>query len=273
MRSLFTKVLFTALASIGLFSSPVFAATQMVNCDGGQSVGKALEAAKGSAERLEILISGTCTEAVTIRRNSVTLAGNPEATIEGTVTVFSSSAIWLENITLTGPGNGLVLSGNSDARLRWVRITDNEIHGLVMRRKASALVLNSTIEGNNGFGVILEDSTLQTNSSQINGNALYGIFADLGSLVVLVGTEVADNNAPGLQVMLHSAADLRAGVRFHGNQYHDLFAVEDSAIRISDPDVIVEGNIGCADSESSFSNPGEGTISTTDCSGFDQVSP
>lgn len=273
MKSFFTKVLFTALASIGLFSMPAFAATQSVNCDSGQTISKALETAKGSADRLEILVSGTCRENVTIRRNSVSLLGNPAAAIEGTVSVFSSSASWIENITLTGPGNGLLMSGNSDARLRWVQITGNEGHGLVMRRNATVHLVSSTIAGNAGFGVLLEDSMFQANDSAISDNGSYGIYADLGSQVMLVGTEVAYNGAPGVQVMLHSVIDLRSGTNFHDNQYHALFAVEDSAIRISESDVTVDGNIGCADTESSFSNPGGGSITSSDCSGFDQVSP
>jgi hypothetical protein len=273
MKSLFTKVLFTALASIGLFSLPAFAATQSVNCDRGQTISKALESAKGSADRLEILVSGTCRENVTIRRNSVSVFGNPAATIEGTLTVFSSSAAWIEYITLTGPGNGLLLSGNSDARLRWVQITGNEGHGLVMRRNATVHLISSAIAGNAGFGVLLEDSMFQANDSAISGNDTYGIFADLGSKVILVGTEVTDNGAPGVQVMLHSVVDLRAGTSFHGNEYHALFAVEDSAIRISDSDVTVGGNIGCADTESSFSNPGGGLTDSIDCTDFNQVSP
>jgi len=268
MKPLVTKLLLAVVVGLGFFALPVFAATRHIDCDDGQTISKALETAKGSADGLEIFVSGTCSEIVTIRRDDVTINGEPDAIIEGTVRVFSSSAVWFNNITITGPGDGLVVSGNADVRLSMVQIRDNGGHGLSLRRQATALLLDTMIVNNGEWGVFVEDSSLQANRSEIVGNNSYGIFADLGSHIYLNNTEVANNGAPGTQVMLHSVIDLRSGTHFHDNQYHDLFAVEDSAIRISSEDVNVEGNIGCEDSESSLSNRGGVTI-LTDCSGFD----
>jgi hypothetical protein len=268
MKLLKRRVLFTVLIGLGLFAQPAMSATRHVDCDRGHTIGKALESATGSADRLEIFVSGTCIETVTIRRDDVTISGEADAKIEGTVRVFSSSTVWFDNITISGPGDGLLVSGNADVRLSLVQVRDNEGHGLSLRRQATALVLDSTIFNNGGHGVFVEDSSLQANRSQIVGNSSYGIFADLGSHIYLTNAEVANNGAPGAQVMLHSVIDLRSGTYFHDNLYHDLYAVEDSAIRISSEDVHVEGNIGCEDSESSLSNRG-GLAILTDCSGFE----
>jgi len=268
MKSIISKVLCTLLFGLFIVTSPAFAATHHVNCDKGKTISKALETAKGSAQVFEILVSGTCVEDVTIRRDNVYIVGNPDATIEGFVRVFSSSGVSFENIAISSQGNGLLVSGNANASLRWVQIRDNGGNGLMLRRRASVFVRDSTIENNGGFGVFVEDSSLQTNNSQIMGNASYGIFADLGSQINLTTTEVAFNGAPGVQVMLHSVIDLRDGTYFHDNMFHGLYAVEDSAIRISAEDVIVDGNIGCEDNESSFANRGGASEISTDCSDF-----
>jgi hypothetical protein len=269
MKYAYAKGLFAAITIIGLVFQPALAATHRVKCDSGKTISKALETSAGSAERLELLVTGTCKEDVTIRRNSVTIAGDPGAAIDGTVRVFSSTAVWIENISITGAGGGVIVSGNANARLTSVEIRGNAGHGLTVRRNASIWLVDSKVFGNDGYGIFVEDGSFEATRSQIVDNYSYGIFADQGAHVILTDTEVAGNQAPGVQVMLHSTVDLRGVTSFHDNWWHALFAVEDSAIRISSPDVAVSGNIGCGDGESSFSNVGGGAVESTDCSDFD----
>lgn len=274
------KLLVFALAGFLCFAAPVSAATKHVNCDAGHSLGRAIETARGSASFLEITVSGYCDESVTIRRDDVSITGDPYAVINGTVRVFHSNNVSFSNVEITGPGDGLVVSGGGDVIANGVTIALNDGTGLVLRRSSQVWFRDGTIVGNCeapddescSDGASVDGAALElTNVSIVNSR--YGVIADTGARVILgttggAITEIAHNTVVGIQVSLHSVVDLRGNTQVHDNRYHGLFATQDSAIRIQHPSVNVSGNIGCLDEESSFDNSVGGTITSTDCSGF-----
>jgi len=273
MNTLNTKLLIAVFACLGLFTLPASAATRHVDCDAGGTISAALETGKGSANVLEIFVNGTCNEVITIVRDHVTIAGDPYATINGTVRVFTANRVTLENLAITGPGDGVIISGTGQVRLRWVYIAGNDGYGLNIRRDGAAWVRDSMIVGDCiGIedvdcedGAFVDHATLELARTTIS-NSRYGIMADAATLI-LFNAEIADNSVIGVQVALHSTVDIRSNTRFHGNGVHSLYALQDSAIRIKSDRAEIGGHIGCEDGESSLAVP-LGFPVWTDCSGF-----
>ncbi len=277
MKTLCTKLLLATLIGLFYFAAPANAATKHVNCDRGQTISKAIETATGSADLLEITVSGECNETVTIRRDRVWITGDPSAQINGTVRVFSSNNVRFFNLTISGAGSGLVVSGGQ-VFTDGVHLVNNDRTGLAVRRYSHIWFRNGTIIGNCeniedencGDGASVDNSSLELANTSISGSR-YGILAEAGAHVILatIGngiTEVKNNSVVGVQVALKSLVDLRGNTDFHGNRYHDLYALQDSAVRISSPQVDIAGNIYCQDLWHSFlTNPGGGNIGSYYC--------
>ena len=267
MNRIIFSVLLTAVVGLGLFSAQSSAMERAVDCDKGQSIQDAIEESASRADPLEIHVKGTCYENVVLRRPSVTIDGDNEATIVGYVYIFTSGAR-LQYLTVTGPGRGVVISGGG-GRLTEVTLTSNDGVGLRVARGEFAWVIDSMISVNNDSGVYVEGATLETRNSNILQNAGDGILADNQSNVILRSTNIADNDQFGLSMNFHSVLDLKNGTNVTGNRQLDIYAGQDSAIRISSPDVNVQGQIWCGDTESSFINQANAPLGLQpSCSGF-----
>jgi hypothetical protein len=253
---------------LGLAVPEVSAMTRYVNCDAGQTIQDAIEKSESRAERLEIFVKGTCRGDITIRRPDVTIDGNNETTIAGSINVFASTT-WLNNLTVTAPGRGVVVSDNS-ARLLGVTLSGNEGVGLYIRRGGFAWFRGGVVSGNSAAGIYLENGSLDADNLIVADNADDGILADSQSNVVLrSNTRIERNGAAGLSIILDSLADLRDNAFVSGNTGLGVFISEDSAVRITSGDVRVDGEILCGDEESSFFNRGGGTAyGPINCSGF-----
>lgn len=277
MNSIFGRMLLAALVSITFVALPAHAVTKNVNCDAGQTISDALEKAKGTADRLEIFVTGECNEdTITIRRDQVWIYGDGDAAIIGRVRVFSANNIRFFDITITGPGSGLIASGGAVVSGRNLTLAFNEGDNLIARRGSAIWLVDSRIIGdcesifdeNCNDGAVIEASTLFAWRTTIS-NARYGITADTGSRIVLDSrggnTEVFDNSVVGVQIALNSVVDVRGDARVHSNRYHAIYALLGSGVRISSPGVHIEGNIGCQDWISYLSNPGGGYFDSTHC--------
>lgn len=276
MKSLCTKLLFATLIGVLYFAASASAATKRVNCDHNQTISNALETATGSADLLEITVSGQCNETVTIRRDRVWITGDPFTQINGTVRVFSSNNVRFFDLTISGPGEGMVVSG-SQVSTNGVHLVNNDGTGLAVRRHSHIWFRNGMIIGNCeniedadcDDGVSVENASLELLNTSIS-NSRYGIIADVGAHVVLVTnedgiTEIKNNSVAGVQVALNSLVDLIGDTNFYGNRHHSLYALQGSAVRISSPNVDVAGNIGCQDWQSFLTNPGGGDYYSTSC--------
>ncbi len=277
MKCIFAKVLLTALVSIPFAALPAHAATKYVNCDEGDTIGHALETAKGSADQLDIIVTGTCEEEpITIRRDRVWITGENGAVINGTVRVFGASGIRLTGITITGPGEGLVVAGNGQASGSNLTLIDNEGDNLNVRRNAVVRLVASQIIGDCvdiydeecSDGAVVDASTLELWNTLVS-NARYGIVAEAGARVILDdrrgdNSKVFDNSVVGIQVAFKSLVDLRGTSHIHGNRYHGIYALQGSGIRIASPGVNVDDHIGCEDF-SFLTNRGGGTINGVSC--------
>lgn len=265
MKSIYGQMLLTALVSITFACLPAHAVTKKVNCDKGQTISDALETAKGTADQLEILVTGQCNERITIGRDLVSIQGDGTTVINGGFRVFSKNSIILENLTITGEFPGLVATGGASVNV-WDIVFDrnDSFANLVIRRNAAVWLRNSQIIGDCesihdeecADGAVVDASTLVLARSSIS-NARYGITTDAGARVILQdwrgdNSKVFDNSVVGIQVSFKSLVDLRDTTHLHDNKYHAVYALQGSGVRIASPSVTVEGFIACEDPLWSF---------------------
>ena len=267
MKSIFSGAVLIALMSIIFAAPPAQAATKNVNCDKGQTIGGVLETAKGSAGLLEIYVSGVCNERPIIRRDHVWIYGVDGAVINGSVRVFNANDIRFFDITITGPGDGLV-AAQGDVSGFNLTLADNEGAGLYLRRNSTGWLRDSHIIGSCentddvscSDGAVVDASTLDLRHSLIS-NALHGIVAVAGSRVILDdrlgdNSKVFENSIAGIQVDLKSLVDLRGSSHIHDNRTGAIHILAGSHARIAAPEVTVEGWIQCDDVFwSNLSNP------------------
>lgn len=252
MNRLFFIALFSVILSIGSAGSAQAELNRKVNCDAGQSLAQALEASDGYGGTLTITLRGTCEESVTIDRDRVRIVGEDGATIIGRVLVFGPTNVDLRNLAITGPDEGVRIRGGR-ARIIGCSISENEGVGVVVVDGAWVIVRDSDISDNAALGILTETAQVQMRGGRVAGNAEGGIRADRqGSIVLLGDAVVEDNPQSGIQLWLHSTLDLTEQSRVADNWDLDIYAVEDSAIRVSSGEVSVTGVIACDDYESSF---------------------
>jgi hypothetical protein len=260
--------MFAIIFGVGLFASPAIGVEAKVDCNKGQSVREALDRAPtASGKTFYIQFDGTCEENVTIRRDNVTIDGGGSGTIFGTVNIFGSQGVRLENLTVTGPRNGVVIS-QAYAMLTGVTVTENSWDGILVRRQGSVWIRRSTISMNGRSGAFLEAALLDAVDSTFEGNAIDGILAVTGSKVILAQTKMLANHGAGVALTLHSILDIKSGSRFAGNLGHGVLARLDSGVWISQPGVDFSDAINCEDVESSFHTDHEWPSGPVNCSPF-----
>ena len=249
------RLFFTALLSALLFLGSVGSAQadlgRKVNCDAGQSLTGALEASDGYGGKLNITVSGTCEESITIDRDRVNIMGEDGAIIIGRIAVFGPANVTLQNLAITGPSDGIVVRAGR-TRILGCTIYENEGVGVVVRDGAWVLVRDSYISDNAELGILADNAQVEVENGRIAGNADVGFRADRQGSIVLQGTVVVEDNTGGIELWLHSTLDLTGQTQVQDNGDVQIYAVEDSAIRVSSGDVSVPGLIVCDDDESSF---------------------
>lgn len=269
--------LITAIAiisSIGLFATSAHAVTRNVNCDRGQSIQDAIEKGRSHAEPLTISVSGTCEENVSIRRDDVVIDGNGNATVEGTIVVFDSRRIQVNNITLTGPSFGIVLVGGY-VELRNVNVTGNQDDGIASTQKGVVIIYDSTISNNaeDGIHVIL-GSTVEIHNTDILDNTRHGVHIDRNSDAdIRDGTKIS-GNVNGIDMYLHASAFI-TDTEITANRSNGILMNNDSGVLGISP-LNISNNAGsgvlCYDTESSFESESP-IIDIVDCTGFNQNVP
>ena len=269
MKSIFSAAVLIALMCVLFAAPPAQAATKNVNCDEGQTIGHAIETAKGNADRLEIFVTGTCNEQyINLRRDHVWITGQDGALINGTVRVFASIDIRFYDITISGSGNGLSVTGNSNASGWNLVLAGNEDIGLIVRRGSAVMLADSQVIGTCADiydescddGIYVDAATLELRHTTVS-NALHGIVAVAGSRVILDdrrgdNSKLFENSFAGIQVDLKSLVDLRGTSHIHDNRTGAIHILAGSHARIAAPEVTVDGWIQCDDPIwSNLSNP------------------
>ena len=188
------KALSLATFSVSaILALPAFAGVKVVNCNEGDSLQSALESGKGSAAPIEIELYGTCEEMITIPRDQVTILGIDGATIFGQVRHFGVSNVTLRDLTITGPGNGILARGGR-MRLIGVNLIENYDHG-VRAHDGAAVNLSRSQVGNNGgpFGIVAYGSNVNLSFTDVYGHPEYGVAVTDNSSANIYGGSITGN--------------------------------------------------------------------------------
>ncbi|WP_368827110.1 NosD domain-containing protein [Kocuria cellulosilytica] len=249
-----------ALVALGTGAAPAAdappAKTVTVNCDAGQTIGKALDRVRSGAT---LTVSGTCRESVFIPREltGVTFDGQGSATLQGppadapatspdAFTVFvEGTDITVKGFTIIGGSHGIHLSGPAS-----VVINDNVIRetaGAIHLDKGSiGQVFGNTIEDNQGIGINLQENSYarvgfriptqpQTAPNTIRDNEGAGIVVGRWSSAWIVGNTIAGNDGDGVLVDRNSQADV-VGNRIDGNTGDGISARYNSGVNLISED-------------------------------------
>jgi len=275
------------------------AIARYVNCDEGQTITDAIEKAASRADRLEIFVSGTCQEAVLVRRSDVTIDGMGTAIVEGRISALADR-VWIYNITVTGDRVGVTVSDGS-ARLWNVNLLDNAGNGLQVRRNGFAHLRGEEgnamwIAGNGGSGIVIESGRVemqftnvhenhddgirveQNGSLTMEGGSIQfhhggsGLVARVSSSVVLENVQISDNSDIGVLIASGSSGQLNdTYVNVNGTQ--GLEVAENSSLDFSGGEISGNGEFGLYASThalvrlidtSIHQNASSGVLATTD---------
>jgi hypothetical protein len=100
-------------------------------------------------------------------------------------------------------------------------------------------------------------------------NADVGVEGDVGSNLIVRGSEVSRNVGGGIALGLHSVAEIRGGTGVYGNGGEGAFLAGDSGLRLAEGTEFSD-SIYCADRESSFSSDGAIVTGPVACTSFDE---
>ena len=182
-RKISTLMMASAALAVGIALMPLSALAKKpsgdvtVDCDAGQSIQAALNKASQSVP-LTLNVMGSCEEVVDIKRDDVSVNGNNNAVISGTIYLRGANRITIENITVTGPGLGVSVIGSNYVQLLNAIITENEDWTAVVANESSSLkIWNSEISHNHGNGVFIGigSSLVTSGGSRVYDNQNMGI--------------------------------------------------------------------------------------------------
>jgi nitrous oxidase accessory protein NosD len=241
------------------------AATLTVDCGAGGKIQTALNAA---ANGDTILVTGVCTENVSVRDEltRLTLDGQGTATIHATDSGATAIQVLGRNITIrrftiTGGRSGIgVLRGGS------ALIDSNTIEksgsGVVVHQNGHARIVNNTIQDNATSGITVQESSVArigyldvagpVLANLVRGNAGPGVIVQRGSAATLTGNTISENQGPGVLVRAGAHADL-AGNSIDGNGSDGVAVDLNSDVQLGD-----QGGIFDAPNETTVPNGGVG---------------
>ena len=205
---IFKVPLFVA-AALFVICGQAFASERTVNCDEGDSLQKAVDTGAGSAAPVNINVTGYCTEDVLITRDGVSINGDGNAVIDGRVSVRGADNLLIQNLTITGSGDGI---SASFARIRLINVNmiGNDNHGMALRHGGYILMRDGSIAQNKGdIGLLVASGLVNLSDVDVFENAGDGIVVTRnGSLTMSEGGVNGHGNGTGIVASLNSAIEL-----------------------------------------------------------------
>jgi len=121
-----------------------------VNCDRGQSLQRAVNHARPGTM---IVIKGTCFEAVTIKKDGLTLRGRGDAAISGAahdaeqdvLTVMGADNVRIMNLTLRDGRTGLVATGGAHLTATNLSVLNHAQNGIRIEKHSAMAVSDSEV--------------------------------------------------------------------------------------------------------------------------------
>jgi hypothetical protein len=208
-----------ALAAAASFAWPTPAAALgdlilNVNCASGDRIASALGRLNVLDRRMVIVVSGTCSENVTIERDDVVLRAQgsgagvsaPDPS-KPAVLINGARRVALEGLTVTGGLFGVQAMGGASLTIRGSAIRNAVRHGVYLQGGASGVVDGSTIESNGQTGVVSEAASITLTASFVRGNGWSGVgVTNSGSAIlgsdgggtVCCGNQIEGNGLDGV---------------------------------------------------------------------------
>ncbi len=164
--------------------------TVSISCAADDGLQAALDAAR-PGQATTIVLLGDCNETVTVRKDDITIDGDPSGSgnpnvltrVNG-IRVEGAARLNMRNLDLrrSGPeaGFGLVATQGSQFVLSNSRVFGNDLGGIDVREGSTAVIENSTVESNGmssaafGGGIRVTDGS----SARIQGNSITTNFGD-----------------------------------------------------------------------------------------------
>lgn len=167
-----------------------------------------------------VTIKGTCTEDIAIEFDDVTLKGDPVVggTISGTITIKGARRVVIDDLTVTGLGDGIVGIDSAAFTVRNSDISNNsatagsEGSGIVVAKSSSANITGSTISSNAGQGVaVFFSASAFLTGNQIINNIESGIAVGDAGSAVLTSNTIQSTGQCGIEVEASGAVELGGG--------------------------------------------------------------
>lgn len=175
--------------SVFMFGQPVLAAVDsagdtLVDCaKAGSGIQRSIDKA-ASGKPIVIVIKGTCTEAVTVTRDDLTLKAHAGGgTINGSITVIGGQRITVDRLKVTGNGDGVTALDNAYVNINNAVLEENNGSGVSAGRSALVVLRGNTIRMNGDYGVlvsdganvqILADNTIESSVADLNDGSAIG---------------------------------------------------------------------------------------------------
>jgi hypothetical protein len=217
MIALSFKTQLLAATVLLLASGPTLAGARVVDCDAGDSLQNAIDAGVGSAAPVEINVTGYCTENLLITRDRVSIYGDGNTAIDGRVSVRGANNLMIQNLTITGSGDGI---SASVARIRLINVhlVGNYGDGIALRHGGYVFMRDGSIANNHGdIGLLIENGSGQLRDVEVSDNDFHGIVVNVnGSLEMIGGSVNLHEQAAGITAKLSSTIELD-GVTVNNN--------------------------------------------------------
>jgi hypothetical protein len=188
-----------------------------VNCDAGQTIGRALQRARPGAT---IRVRGTCRERVVVTTDRITLNGGGSAVLDGggsqgavqaaaldpefdgVVIIDGTSGVTLTGFTVqNGSGNGIIGRNGAAFAVHQTTVQDNAHTGIAVTTNSTAELIDCTLTRNRlGLDVFTTSSAILRGTVTVTLNATNGIDVNGTSTLELRGAnlDISQNKAVGL---------------------------------------------------------------------------
>ena len=195
-----------------------------VDCGSGQTIASALAQTAAHTGTVQITISGTCTESVTVMRaRTIIQGGGPGAAIQapsGSTAVRlatgggATRSLLLNNLTIAG--GQLAVSADSGGHVQLTNVTlFGNVNGVSLGNRSEARLVNTTIESpvaGGGVAVDLRNGAfVSITGGAIRNHTNYALQLQNGAVADVVNTQITDNQNGGGPGTIRGAVGLYGG--------------------------------------------------------------
>ncbi len=122
-----------------------------------------------------IVIKGTCTEEVTVRKDDLTLLAHAHGgTVDGSIDVIGAQRVTIDGLTVAGGGNAVSARDNASVTIRDAIIVSDGGTAVLATRSTSLVMENTTVDATGGFACaafIGDGSVLRMNGGNTLSNS------------------------------------------------------------------------------------------------------